>query len=453
MARVKLDELNKVISAQLKESEERTGRFIEAFVSAIKGALVSGKDITLPGFGSFSLATKDGQPLPAMSKANLAGDMAAKLSESNSTRVENGLGQMLEVIKTEILNGRSIELDDIGALEVKFEKPKIEKQAKGHRLIKPAMTALSFMAAKPLSTSAGEGQPVFAPSDNFKKRIEQYKESTIMLVVPERDFFTKTLEYYFENAGWDIETMTTMADAIKRIETGKAYLAILDAVMPEHQKFSQTLKFRRETANVPLITLWPSEQAWKILKEVSIVGDENLPQPFEFRQLLDYADSEIIRAAEEELIFLQQINVHLPTDEQSIERVIDNVHKLVEASGITEEGQVALSAAFREAVVNAAQHGNKYKREKKIEVQYLLDNQKITAVVKDQGQGFDHEKYVKSGSSRDAISAARERHAQGRMGGLGILLMLRCCDRLEYNAQGNQITLTKYLKGPPEGEG
>jgi anti-sigma regulatory factor (Ser/Thr protein kinase) len=79
-------------------------------------------------------------------------------------------------------------------------------------------------------------------------------------------------------------------------------------------------------------------------------------------------------------------------------------------------------------------------------VQYLLDPEKITTVVKDQGGGFNHEQYVKSGSTRDAISAARERHAQGRMGGLGIMLMLRCCDRLEYNQNGNQLTLTKFLK-------
>lgn len=449
MASVKLDELGKVISVQLKESEERSARFIQAFISSIKSTLTSGKELALAGFGSISPATKDGKPIPGVQRANFVNDLAAKLSEANSQRVEHMMGTLLEAIKNEILSGRSVELDDVGAFQVRHEKPKIEKQAKGHRLIKPAMTALSFTLAKPLAMPAGEGLAVFSPADAFKKRIEQYKESTIMMIVPERDFFTKTLEYYFENAGWDIETMTSMGDAIARIEGGKAYLSILDAGMTDHQKFAQTLKYRRETSNVPLITLWPSEQSWKVLKEVSIVGDENLSQPFEFRQLLDYADSEIIRAAEEELIFLQQINIHIPTDEQSIEKVIDHVHKLVEQSSITEEGQVALSAAFREAVVNAAQHGNRYKREKKIEVQYLLDSEKITAVVKDQGQGFDHEKYVKSGSSRDAISAARERHAQGRMGGLGILLMLRCCDRLEYNQVGNQITLTKYLKGPP----
>ncbi|MDP6959288.1 MAG: hypothetical protein QF645_10810, partial [Planctomycetota bacterium] len=59
--------------------------------------------------------------------------------------------------------------------------------------------------------------------------------------------------------------------------------------------------------------------------------------------------------------------------------------------------------------------------------------------------GFNHELYVTSGSTRDAITAARERHQQGRMGGLGIMLMLRCCDRLEYNQHGNQLTIAKSI--------
>ncbi|HYF00173.1 MAG TPA: ATP-binding protein, partial [Planctomycetota bacterium] len=239
---------------------------------------------------------------------------------------------------------------------------------------------------------------------------------------------------------------TKIVDALQKIESGKAYLVILDALFEDYQKFCYALKMRRETTNTPLLILYPSDKAWSVLPAVSIVGDENLPQPFEFRQLLDTADAEIMRASEEELIFLQQINIHLPTEEQSIEKVIDTVHKLLESSGLNEEGQVAMSAAFREAVVNAAQHGNKYKRDRKIEVQYLLDAEKITAVVKDQGPGFNHQQFVKSGSTRDAITAARERHQQGRMGGLGIMLMLRCCDRLEYNQAGNQLTLTKYIK-------
>ncbi|HLF93465.1 MAG TPA: ATP-binding protein [Planctomycetota bacterium] len=446
MGEVKLNELTKALSSSLSMSEERSGRFVDAFVESVKSSLAASKEVSLPGFGGLSLASADGKPVPSMYKANVLGDVCAKLGEANEQRVRSTMDAVMEAVKKELLAGKRVVLDDLGVFEIKSERPEIERQPKGHRLIRPAAAGVTFTSANSVKTAAGEARVVFAPSDDLKKRLESFKESSIMLVVPERDFFTKTLEYYFESAGWEIEVFTKVVDALVKIESGKAYLVILDAMFEDYQKFAYALKMRRETTNVPLLLMYPTEASFKVLKEVTIVGDENLPQPFEFRQLLDHADSEIIRAAEEELIFLQQLNIHLPTDEPSIEKVIDMVHKLLETSGLNEEGQVAMSAAFREAAVNAAQHGNKYKRDKKIEVQYLLDAEKITTVVKDQGTGFNHEQFVKSGSTRDAITAARERHAQGRMGGLGIMLMLRCCDRLEYNQNGNQITLTKFLK-------
>jgi serine/threonine-protein kinase RsbW len=405
---------------------------VNSLAGSIKAGLESSKEVALPGFGSLAMPGASG-------KMNLVGDVATRLGEPNEQKVRSMLDALFEAVKKELLLGKRVVLDDLGVFEIGIEKPEIERQPKGHRLIKAAGAGVKF-------TSANGEKVVFLAGDDLKKRLETYKGSSIMLVVPERDFFTKTLEYYFESAGWEIEVFTKVVDALVKIETGKAYLVILDCLFDDYQKFCYSLKMRRETTNVPLLLLFPSEEKWKVMSEVSIVGDENLAQPFEFRQLLDNADAEIMRAAEEELIFLQQLNIQLPTDEPSIEKVIDMVHKLLESSSLNEEGQVAMSAAFREAVVNAAQHGNKYKKDRKIEVQYLLDPEKITTVVKDQGGGFNHEQYVKSGSTRDAISAARERHAQGRMGGLGIMLMLRCCDRLEYNQNGNQLTLTKFLK-------
>jgi serine/threonine-protein kinase RsbW len=432
MAEIKLNELSKSLSSSMSVSEERSSSFVNSLAGSIKAGLEGSKEVGLPGFGSL---TKSG----AGAKMNLVGDVATRLGEPNEQKVRSMLDALFEAVKKELLLGKRVVLDDLGVFEIGIEKPEIERQPKGHRLIKAAGAGVKF-------TSANGEKVVFLAGDDLKKRLETYKGSSIMLVVPERDFFTKTLEYYFESAGWEIEVFTKVVDALVKIETGKAYLVILDCLFDDYQKFCYSLKMRRETTNVPLLLLFPSEEKWKVMSEVSIVGDENLAQPFEFRQLLDNADAEIMRAAEEELIFLQQLNIQLPTDEPSIEKVIDMVHKLLESSSLNEEGQVAMSAAFREAVVNAAQHGNKYKKDRKIEVQYLLDPEKITTVVKDQGGGFNHEQYVKSGSTRDAISAARERHAQGRMGGLGIMLMLRCCDRLEYNQNGNQLTLTKFLK-------
>lgn len=435
MSDVKFHELTKSLGSKISVSEERGARFVDALAASIHGSLAAGKDVAISGFGTFS-------PIgfTPSQRANLLGDICARLGETGEQRARSILDTVLDAVKKELMAGKRIVLDDLGVFEVKHERPKIERQPKGHRLIKAAASGVVF------SSFAGAPKATFTPSDDLKRQVESFKGSSIMLIVPERDFFAKTLEYYFQSAGWEIETFTKIPDALAKIDQGQAYLVILDAGLPEHQNFCTTLKTRRETTNVPLILMFPSEASFKIVSEVTVVGDENLAQPFEFRELLDHADTQIMRSAEEGLIFLQQLNVHLPTDEASIEKVIETVHKLLESSGLNEEGQVAMSAAFREGVVNAAQHGHRYKREKKIEVQYLLDSEKITAVVKDQGQGFNHEIYVKSGSTRDAITAARERHAQGRMGGLGIMLMLRCCDRLEYNQQGNRITLTKYLK-------
>lgn len=448
MADIRIRDLASPLAKTVSVNEERAAHFLEAMVGAIRSALQSGKEVVLAGLGTFTLAGADGKSLGGGSRANLLGDICAKLGEANEARVKALLEAFVEAVKKELFSGRRVAWDDLGVFQVRSERPQIERQPKGHRLIKPAMSVLTLESPASLKAASGEGTVAFEPVEEIKRRLEASRESSVMLVVPERDFFTKTLEYYFENAGWQIEVYTKVVDALSKIETSKAYLVILDALFEDHQKCCYALKMRRETANVPLILLYPNEQSFKVLKDVSVVGDENLCQPFEFRQLLDLADAEIIRAAEEELIFLQQMHIHLPTDESSIEKVIDMVHKLLESSGLDEEGQVAMSAAFREAVVNAAQHGNRYKRDRKIEVQYLLDAEKITTVVKDQGQGFNHEMYVKSGATKDAIAAARERHAQGRMGGLGIMLMLRCCDRLEYNQIGNQVTLTKNLRAP-----
>lgn len=446
MSEIHLAELGRSLRESLTLSDERTTRFIDALISVMRSALQSGKEVALPGMGTITLASKDGKVLPALYPANLVGEISAKIQERNEAGVRSMLEGLVGALKRELLEGRKVILDDIGTFELRRDPPQIERQPRGHRLIRPAMAALSFHSTRTVTTPVGEGRLIFQVADDLRRKVEQNRESTILLVAAERDFFVKTLEYYFDSAGWDIEVQTSIAGALSLLEKSKAYLVVADAGLPDYQKLVRQLKMRRETNAVPLILLYPNESSFQDLQDLTIIGDENLVQPFEFRRLLDGADAEILRSAEEKLIFLHQLHVHVPTEEQFIDRTIEEVQSLLEQSGLAEDGQVAMSAAFREAMLNAAQHGNKFKKDRKIEVQYLLDRDKLTLVVKDNGPGFNHELYVRSGQSGSAIAAARDRHAQGRMGGLGILLMLRCCDQLEYNQKGNQVTMTKFLK-------
>lgn len=64
----------------------------------------------------------------------------------------------------------------------------------------------------------------------------------------------------------------------------------------------------------------------------------------------------------------------------------------------------------------------------------------------DEGEGFDTEIYLSRGVSGNPVDAARERNQAGGHGGLGIMLMLKCVDKLEYNYAGNKISLTRYIR-------
>jgi anti-sigma regulatory factor (Ser/Thr protein kinase) len=207
------------------------------------------------------------------------------------------------------------------------------------------------------------------------------------------------------------------------------------------------------TSMIPLVVIHPHVERLLHPKELIVMGDENIAEPFDLRALLSIVESEAMRAAEERLLLRHVVHYQLPTVDAWIEDGIDLFARCVRASGLTEEQQVALSSAVKEAVTNAAMHGNKSRSEKKIEVQYVLDADKVAVTVRDYGTGFDHRQFVTRGKDGSALAAARQRHQEGRLGGLGIMLMLRCCDNVEYASVGNRVTLTKILPGRrPQGK-
>ena len=101
-----------------------------------------------------------------------------------------------------------------------------------------------------------------------------------------------------------------------------------------------------------------------------------------------------------------------------------------------------MCTAFRESCSNAAQHGNRHRKDRFVDVEYYLDPKRLTVVVTDQGKGFDWRLYIEP--EQGAVDRVRERRSAGKLGGLGIMLMTKCVDKVEYNDAGNRITLTKF---------
>lgn len=371
--------------------------------------------------------------MEAIAKKELVEELKAKLGVPLA-QGDRLVDTLVDSIKDKLLKGHQVVLKDFAAIKVVEKKAQIVKDPEtGHQYISPAENIVSFV-----------------PIDSFQKSIESAKLSSILLAVPSNDPFARVIEFHFSRVGWKVHIVNTRDECNAVLGQSGAYLTIVDHALPDSSQLIEDIKCTKASSMVPLIALYPEAKDPERCPDFMVLGDEHLVEPFEVYTLLMLAESELARSSEEEVIFDQQVNFQFGTKEEHIERANAMGARLFAASGLDEEGQVAMAAAFREAIMNAGSHGNKDDATKLIKVLYLLDKEKITIVVQDEGAGFDHDSYTLRAQTKSAVSAARERHEQGRVGGLGIKLMLRCTDKLEYNDVGNMITLTKQLRGAPK---
>lgn len=88
-----------------------------------------------------------------------------------------------------------------------------------------------------------------------------------------------------------------------------------------------------------------------------------------------------------------------------------------------------------ELFVNAFVHGNKQDPSKKITVQYLIEEQKFILTIGDEGSGFDYKNMRDPAADENII----------KMSGRGLFLVKHLSDSINFNENGNMITIEKYL--------
>lgn len=350
------------------------------------------------------------------------------------------------VLMKNVLDAKEVVLSEFGTVKLVQEKPRIARdKVSKQQIILPAKKELKIIPAAPLE-SVLHGRTLQAtPAGEFQSLINRVKLASVLLVIPSRDRFVETLEYHFERAGWRVRWTAKVSSAAKLLDSTDTYLCIIDDQSENSQTLLKSIKARRESSLIPVVNMYYSKADRKRIDALVVAADEEISQPFEVKKLLDICEAELERSAEEEVIFEQEIALRMPTVSKSVAKAGELLSELVAVSGLEDEAQVQFNAALKEALGNAASHGNKKDAKKRIDVMYLVDRAKITVVVRDSGEGFDHKQYVSQSAAGEAVDAARERHKGGELGGLGIMLMLRSVDRLEFNEKGTELTLTKFL--------
>jgi anti-sigma regulatory factor (Ser/Thr protein kinase) len=147
----------------------------------------------------------------------------------------------------------------------------------------------------------------------------------------------------------------------------------------------------------------------------------------------------------QEVVNARDIYFKFPSDDKSINQIYELARKKFDMLTLSDMDKINLDAALNEAVGNAQRHGHKYNAELPIEFRYINKTEKLIMRITDQGEGFDYRAELQRKKAGTAVEEARARYKAGGYGGLGIMLMLKCVDSVEYNRKGNQVTLTKYL--------
>ncbi len=365
-------------------------------------------------------------------KTVTAQDIAKRAAEALGEPLEAGerlLGAAIDVMRSELLAGNRVVLANLLSLQ---------------------MTPDGVVQTAPPAPGEAEGalpadQVAVATEPGLRAAAEEtVGRGKILLVVPIKDMFVDIIAAGLAGESRTVAVAEGSQRAAQALDEMKPDLVVIDGNLPDAEQVIRDVKLNRERGVISVIAIYPEGVDPTVVNGLHACEDESILEPFDIGDLVKLVESELSRMSEERSFFAQDVHFQFQTGEEWIEEANDMMARLVDQASLEEEKAAALSVAYREAVDNAARHGNKSQEGRIIDTIYLLDDQKITVTVEDEGDGFDTELYLTRGIQGNAVAAARERNQAGRIGGLGIMLMLKCLNDLEYNSVGNLVKLTKY---------
>lgn len=129
----------------------------------------------------------------------------------------------------------------------------------------------------------------------------------------------------------------------------------------------------------------------------------------------------------------------IPSSTRYLEDVRQFVTKKAYSAGFSERDVEQLKIAVDEACTNVIKHAYDGEGEHVIDLAVIVTDDKLTIRIRDRGRAFNPDSYAEP----NLIEFAKSRKA----GGLGVHIMNRLMDRVEYKTTNgvNECCLVKYL--------
>ncbi len=135
----------------------------------------------------------------------------------------------------------------------------------------------------------------------------------------------------------------------------------------------------------------------------------------------------------------QVIRLDLPSSMQHVYLLDTIILEILKEMEFDEETSEQVSLAVIEAGTNAIKHGNQEDLNKSAHFEFIIQSDKLTVIVQDEGKGFKREEVP------DPLDPANLLKSSGR----GIFLMEACMDSVTFKQSG---TIVKMVKHKPLGD-
>ena len=128
----------------------------------------------------------------------------------------------------------------------------------------------------------------------------------------------------------------------------------------------------------------------------------------------------------------------IPSSTQYLEDVRRFVVLHAQEANFTEDAVEQFKIAVDEACTNVIEHAYEGQTNHEVDIAIIVDADRFTVRIRDEGHPFDKSRYREP----DLLELTK----RGRSGGLGVHIIHRLMDRVEYRTRGrvNEIHMTKY---------
>lgn len=126
----------------------------------------------------------------------------------------------------------------------------------------------------------------------------------------------------------------------------------------------------------------------------------------------------------------------ITNDFKEVKQISSKILKCLNKKQLDQTFLFDLKLACEEAIINAIKYGNKSNSNKTVKIDCDITREAVVISVEDEGEGFNY---------RDLPDPTTDENIS-KCGGRGLFLIQNIMDKVDFNAKGNKITMTKFLK-------